>query len=81
MHDNVFAPKLASFTIRSMVHCRFKAVAQILLCTYACITQVVGHLHGEGCEAAFCVLAGFDGMIPLVEHAKIHSVYQMMASN
>ena len=28
-----------------------------------------------------CVLAGFGGMIPLVEHAKIHSVYQMMASN
>jgi hypothetical protein len=64
-----------------MVHCRYKAVAHILMWTCACNTQIIGHLHGEGCEAASCVLAGFDGMIPLVAHAKIRSVYQMMASN
>ena len=64
-----------------MVQCRYKAVAHMFMWTYACITQVVGHLYGEGSVSASCVLVGFDGMIPLVGHAKIRSVYQMMASN
>ena len=80
MHDNVLAPELADVTIHTHSTLFFKAVAHTLGDRYAYITQLVENLHWRGSEAASCVLAGFDGMIPLVGHAKIHSAYQMMAS-